>query len=383
SGWAFSLIGAIEGINAINKGELISLSEQELVYCDKNNGGCDGDYMDNAFEWVINNGGIYGEAKNSCIGGDGTYTPNKVENKIVNIDGYGNVEETEAALLCATVSQPISVGIDASSIDFQLYTGGIYDGTCSSNPDDINHAVLIVGYGSEGNNDYWIVKNSWGTSWGMDGYIYIRRNTNLPYGVCAINALASYPSQTTVASSPYPSPTPQSPPSQTPPPATPPSSQTPPPPTPTPSSPTPPPLMPSPPPPSSPSPPPPTPSPPPPHPSPPPAPSPSKCGDFSYCLPGQTCCCLYESFGFCLIQGCCDYTNAVCCPESDYCCPHNYPVCDVYGGLCLKKFDHHLGVALMKKKWAKPTLPWIKHEESKEMTYQPLKWRRNGFAAVR
>ncbi|KMT04416.1 hypothetical protein BVRB_8g180920 [Beta vulgaris subsp. vulgaris] len=396
--WAFSAIGAIEGINAINKGELVSLSEQELVDCDKNNDGCDGGYMDNAFEWVSNIGGIGSETNYPYTGGGGVCTANKVENQIVNIDGHGNVEETETDLLCATVRQPISVGIDGSSIDFQLYTGGIYDGTCSSNPDDINHAVLIVGYGSEGNKDYWIVKNSWGTSWGMDGYIYIRRNTNLPYGVCAINALASFPLQTaTTASSPSPSSTPSSPPKPFLPPLAPtPSSSIPPPsdpttpsptsspPTPAPSSPAPPPPLPSPPP-LSPSPPPPPPHNPPPHPSPPPTPSPSKCGEFSYCLPGQTCCCLYKSFGFCLIQGCCDYTNAVCCPASDYCCPVEYPICDVDSGLCLKKSEDNLGVALKKKQWAKHTLltlPWSKHEESKEMSYQPLKWRRSRYAAV-
>uniref|UniRef100_A0A803MDZ8 Uncharacterized protein n=1 Tax=Chenopodium quinoa TaxID=63459 RepID=A0A803MDZ8_CHEQI len=417
SSWAFSSIGAIEGINAINKKELISLSEQELVDCDKDDDGCDGGYMGNAFKWVTNNGGVGGEANYPYSGSGGTCTTNKMEKKIVNINGYGYVEETETALLCAT---------------------GIYDGACSSNPDDINHAVLIVGYGSEGNKDYWIVKNSWGTRWGMNGYIYIRRNTDLPYGVCGINALVSYPSQTTLlASSPYPSPSsdtsptlppplpspphpqpspptaippsfqspppplpsplpptptpspttpppllPSPPPTPTPSPTTPPPLLPSPPPTPTPSPPTPPPLQPSPPPVSPPSPPPPPPSHPPPHPSPPPPPSPSKCGDFSYCLPGQTCCCLYESFGFCLIQGCCDYTNAVCCPESDYCCPHEYPICDVYGGLCLKKLDDRLGAALMRKKWAKLTLPWSKPEENTEMTYQPLKWRMNGFAAV-
>jgi len=89
---------------------------------------------------------------------------------------------------------------------------GIYDGDCSSDPDDIDHAVLIVGYGSEEDEDYWIVKNSWGTSWGMEGYIYIRRNTNLKYGVCAINYMASYPTKEPTAPSPSSPPSPPSPP---------------------------------------------------------------------------------------------------------------------------------------------------------------------------
>ncbi|KAF2309534.1 hypothetical protein GH714_003732 [Hevea brasiliensis] len=163
--WSFSTTGAIEGINALVSGDLISLSEQELVDCDTSNYGCDGGYMDYAFEWVISNGG----------------------EKIASIDGYQVVAELDSALLYATAQQPIS---------------GIYDGSCSDNPDDIDHAVLMVGYGSENDGDYWIVKNSWGTDWGMEGYFYLRRNTNLPYGVCAVNAMASYPTKESTAPSP-------------------------------------------------------------------------------------------------------------------------------------------------------------------------------------
>ncbi|KAK1303867.1 Oryzain alpha chain [Acorus calamus] len=155
---------------------------KELIDCDTTNEGCDGGYMDYAFEWVINNGGIDSESDYPYTGLDGVCNVTKEEIKLVTIDGYEDVDPSEGALLCAVVKQPISVGIDGSSLDFQLYTGGIYDGDCSSNPNDIDHAVLIVGYGSQGNTDYWIVKNSWGTSWGMEGYIYIKRNTELPYG---------------------------------------------------------------------------------------------------------------------------------------------------------------------------------------------------------
>ncbi|XP_057537907.1 cysteine protease XCP1-like [Amaranthus tricolor] len=373
SSWVFSSIGAIEGINAINKGELVTFSEQELLSFNKSNYDGKGGHIRNAFEWVINNGGVVSEANCPYTTADGTCSTTKAVNSIVHIDGYGNVEESDTALMCATVNQPIRVGIDASSIDFQLYTGGIYAGSCSSNPADITHAVLIVGYGSEGDTDYWIVKNSWGTTWGMDGYIYIKRNTNLTYGVCAIHALASYPIQTTSAKSPSsaPSDSPPLPPQLAPPNPSPlPSAPAPSPPltppSPTPSSPSPPPL-----------------SPPPPPPTPSPTPS-HKCGSLSYCLPGQTCCCLYEFLGFCLIQGCCDYSNAVCCPESDYCCPVEYPICEADTGLCLKNYEDKLGVAMKKKKWAKHILSLNKHEESAgDVTYQTLKWRRNWFAAIR
>lgn len=179
---------------------------------------------------------------------------------------------------------------------------GIYDGDCSSNPDDIDHAILIVGYGSEGDEDYWIVKNSWGTSWGMEGYIYIRRNTNLKYGVCAINYMASYPTKESTALSPT---SPPSPPSPPPPPPS------------------------------------------PPLPLPPPPPPPSQCGDFSYCPFDETCCCLYEFFDFCLIYGCCEYENAVCCTGTDYCCPSDYPICDIEDGLCLQVIKRYIYITLL------------------------------------
>ncbi|XP_050367823.1 low-temperature-induced cysteine proteinase-like [Argentina anserina] len=347
--WAFSSTGAIEGINALVTGDLISLSEQELVDCDTTNDGCSGGYMDYAFEWVISNGGIDTESDypyTSTTGFDGTCNVTKEEtSKVVTIDSYTDVPETEAGLFSAVLQQPISVGIDGSTWDFQLYSSGIYDGDCSDDPNEIDHAVLIVGYGSESGEDYWIVKNSWGTSWGIEGYFYLRRNTDLTYGVCAVNAMASYPTKESSAPSPYPSPTPPPPP-------------------PTPASPPPPP---------------PTPVTPPP---PPPSPSPSQCGDFSYCPADETCCCLYEFFGNCFIYGCCPYENAVCCTGTEYCCPSDYPICDVDEGLCLKNGRDYLGVAARKRKLAKHKFPWTKVEET-EKTYHPLQWKMNRFAAMR
>ncbi|KAH7682107.1 Actinidain protein [Dioscorea alata] len=304
--WAFSSTGAMEGINAIATGDLISLSEQELVDCDTTNDGCDGGYMDYAFEWVIKNGGIDTERDYPYTGQDGSCNTEKENIKAVTIDGYQDVAQNENALLCAVVKQPVSVGIDASSMDFQLYTGGIYDGECSSDPDDIDHAVLIVGYGSEKNIEYWIVKNSWGTSWGMQGYFYIRRNTGLPYGACAINAMASYPMKESTSPSPFPSPA----------------------------------------------------IPPPPPPPPPPSPMPVQCGGLSYCSAGETCCCIYQWMDFCLLYGCCAYENAVCCAGSIYCCPQDYPICDIEDGLCLQNNRDFIGIKPKKVKLAKHKLPW-------------------------
>ncbi|KAL9346523.1 hypothetical protein Peur_061376 [Populus x canadensis] len=327
--WSFSTTGAIEAINAIVTGDLISLSEQELVDCDTtNNYGCEGGDMDYAFQWVIGNGGIDTEADYPYTGVDGTCNTAKEEKKVVSIEGYVDVDPSDSALLCATVQQPISVGMDGSALDFQLYTGGIYDGDCSGDPNDIDHAILIVGYGSENDEDYWIVKNSWGTEWGMEGYFYIRRNTSKPYGVCAINADASYPTKV---------PSPPSPPSPPPPPS----------------------------------------SPPPPPAPPPPCPQPSDCGDSSFCPSDETCCCILKLFSSCIIYGCCPYENAVCCAESTYCCPSDYPICDVDDGLCLRGQGDHLGVAARRRHMANYKFPWTKFEEKKETNQPVLQWKRS------
>ncbi|CAN4105602.1 unnamed protein product [Withania somnifera] len=322
--WAFSACGAIEEINVLVTGELISLSTQELVNCDTSNKGCEGGLMDPGFEFVINNGGIDSAADYPYTEYRRTCNCNKLTKKAVTINGYQDVAQEESALLCAVARQPVSVGMDGKSLDFQLYAGGIYDGDCSSNPDDLSHAVLIVGYGSEGGIDYWIIKNSWGKFWGTEGYAYIKRNTNLPYGVCAINSLASY--STKESSSTPPSP----------------------------------PVL------------------------PPPSPKPNICEDaLYYCPEGQTCCCGLDFFGICLVHGCCPIENGVCCEDSNLCCPQDFPFCDVLEGLCHKDYGDKIGIAARKRRMAKFKLPWSSGTKEMEEMDQTLRWKRNQFAAMR
>lgn len=205
--WAFSAAGALEGVNAIATGTLVSVSEQELVTCDVGGAseGCNGGWMDDAFEWVINNGGIASEESypyTSWLGDSGVCddTQLQAEEKAVTIDGYADVLPfSEEALLAAVAQQPVSVAIDGSAWDFQLYSEGVYNGTCSSDPEDTNHGVLVVGYGSEDGVDYWIVKNSWGYSWGDEGFIRVFRNGS-PFGICAIHSAASYPIKNSITS---------------------------------------------------------------------------------------------------------------------------------------------------------------------------------------
>ncbi|MCD7454721.1 putative cysteine protease rd21b [Datura stramonium] len=190
--WAFSTVAAVEGINQIATGEMITLSEQELVDCDKMyNDGCNGGLMDYAFEFIISNGGIDTETHYPYKGIDCDCDSIRKNAKVVSIDGYEDVPANEKALQKAVAHQPISVAIEASGRAFQLYSSGIFSGECGT---QLDHGVVVVGYGRENGADYWIVRNSWGTNWGEDGYIKMARNVkDTNSGKCGIAMEASYP----------------------------------------------------------------------------------------------------------------------------------------------------------------------------------------------
>lgn len=162
--------------------------------------------MDYAYQFVIKNHGIDTEEDYPYQGREKTCSKEKMNKHVVTIDRYMDVpENNEQQLLKAVAAQPVSVGICGSERAFQLYSKGIFTGPCSTS---LDHAVLIAGYGSENGKDYWIVKNSWGTRWGMNGYIHILRNSGNSQGICGINMLASYPIKTSPNPPPSPPPGP-------------------------------------------------------------------------------------------------------------------------------------------------------------------------------
>ncbi|XP_042020413.1 vignain-like [Salvia splendens] len=190
--WAFSTVVGVEGINKIKSGELVSLSEQELVDCEQDNEGCNGGLMEHAFEYIKKQGGLATESIYPYTATDGNCDVTKMNAPAVTIDGYENVPENdEDALMKAVANQPVSVAIDAGGSNFQFYTEGVFTGECGT---ELNHGVAVVGYGSAlDGTKYWIVKNSWGPEWGEQGYIRMQRGVGEREGLCGIAMDASYP----------------------------------------------------------------------------------------------------------------------------------------------------------------------------------------------
>jgi len=179
--WAFSTTGALEGyMVCVKKTAIVGLSEQQLVDCAKpGNSGCNGGMPERALAWLGKNGG-------PCSGTDYPYTARDGTCKkgckpVFSITGQSTAKGEDNLVKLLNV-QPVSVAIDASSA-FSSYKSGVFSGPCSSS--SINHAVLAVGY----TDQYWIVKNSWGGSWGTQGYINMARGKN----VCNINSYLAVP----------------------------------------------------------------------------------------------------------------------------------------------------------------------------------------------
>jgi hypothetical protein len=190
--WSFSATGAMEGAWFKKTGKLVSLSEQQLVGCstDYGNNGCNGGLMDSAFEYAIDNGGMCTETDVPYTAKDGSCVKCS---PTVTVDHCVDVTPNNQLHLKEAVSRgPVAIAIEADAMVFQFYSGGVLDSSrCGTN---LDHGVLVVGYGEEDGKKYWLVKNSWGDSWGDGGYIKIARSESEDdAGICGIAMQPSQP----------------------------------------------------------------------------------------------------------------------------------------------------------------------------------------------
>ncbi|PWA14314.1 hypothetical protein CCH79_00012222, partial [Gambusia affinis] len=219
--WTFSTTGCLESVTAISTGKLVPLSEQQLVDCaqDFNNHGCNGYVLacfhpllmlslhqsslynrdlylspsglpSQAFEYIMYNKGLMTEKDYpyTSVEGKCYYKPSMAAafvKEVRNITAYDEMGMVDAV----GTRNPVSFAFEVTS-DFMHYHQGVYTSTkCHNTTDKVNHAVLAVGYGQENGTPYWIVKNSWGPHWGIDGYFLIERGNNM----CGLAACSSFP----------------------------------------------------------------------------------------------------------------------------------------------------------------------------------------------
>jgi len=200
--WSFSTTGSLEGANFVENKVLVSLSEQELISCDHQDHGCGGGIMDYAYQFV--------EQKGLCTEKDYGYTSGEGDSgscknhckAAISLRSFKSVSQgDEDDLKAAVAQQPVSVAIEADHRAFQMYSGGVFDGDCGR---QLDHAVLVVGYGTDNGKDYWKIKNSWSAKWGEDGYIRISRGTDQ----CGVADHAVFPTGVSKNNNPAPSPSP-------------------------------------------------------------------------------------------------------------------------------------------------------------------------------
>lgn len=175
--WSFSTTGGLEGAWEIGNGQLTSLSEQQFVDCDKSSMGCGGGSMALAFNWAkgqalcTEQSYPYTARDGSCKSGCTPGIPHGGVTGYKSVGLFGILPATTAQLMSAVQKQPVSIAIEADQASFQHYTGGVLSEACGTK---LDHGVLLVGY----DDNSWLVKNSWGATWGDNGYVRLTKNGN-------------------------------------------------------------------------------------------------------------------------------------------------------------------------------------------------------------
>jgi len=196
--WAFATVANIEGAGFVTNKKLLSLSEQELVDCDKGQDqGCQGGLPSNAYKFLISSKtGLEAEKDYPYKAKNGQCKATASEEQAF-VSGWTSISKDEDQIAAAVTKYgPLAIGINAGPM--QLYTGGIaHPSKQSCNPSKLDHGVAIVGFGVESGTKYWVIRNSWGASWGERGYYRIVRGA----GACGLNTMVTTATKITLSSS--------------------------------------------------------------------------------------------------------------------------------------------------------------------------------------
>jgi len=189
--WAFSTVASLEGQEAIINGKLPDCSEQQLVDCDPKSSGCNGGLMTSAFEYIQgqNSHGIDTQSSYPYTARDGTCDASKTgddQDVCSVVKGYTELPQGDESALQDAVANIGPISIAANASPWSSYSGGIFDSS-SCDPNGLNHGIAMVGFNTA--DKYWIIRNSWGGSWGESGYMRMVMGKNM----CGISNMSCYP----------------------------------------------------------------------------------------------------------------------------------------------------------------------------------------------